>query len=284
MTSIQQLPPLSQKVYNAICEAIAADKLVLPTMPEMALKVRDAADDPDTDIKKLAGIIGGDAALTARIIKVANSALYRANKDIEDLTMALMRLGLATTSSLAIGLAMEQMFQATTDMVDQRLRAVWIQSAETAGLCSILCKFQTPLRPDLAALGGLTHQIGVLPVLQFAEHYPTLLRDGMTLDGIILDIHALLGTRILTEWGFPRDLCQIPTQHLDFTRDIPKADYADIVTVAMLQSLAANGQKYGQLDYRSVKAFGRLGLDSDIDRGADTELDEKLRQGLQLFK
>ena len=277
------MSPISQKVYKAICDAIAADKLILPTMPEMAIKVRDAADDPETDIKKLATIIGGDAALTARIIKVANSALYRGSQDIKDLNMGLMRLGLAATSSLAIGLAMEQMFQATTDMVDQRLRSVWTASSETAGLCTMICKFQTKLRPDMATLAGLTHQIGVLPILQFAEHYPALLRDGMTLDGIIHEIHSLLGTRILTEWDFPKEICDVPSTHLDFTREQPKADYADIVTVAMLQSLAANGLRYGNLDYTTVTAFGRLGLDCDIESAVAQDLDAEMAAAMKLF-
>lgn len=278
------MSPISEKVYKAICNAIAADKLVLPTMPEMALKVRDAADDPDTDIKKLAGIIGHDAGLTARIIKVANSALYRGSRDIEDLNMALMRLGLATTSSLAIGLAMEQMFQATSDMVDQRLRTAWSSATETAGLCNMICKFQTKLRPDVATLAGLTHQIGILPILQFAEHYPALLRDGMTLDNITLEIHHLLGTKILTEWEFPVEIRDVPSTHLLFTRQQPKADYSDIVTVAMLQTLAASGKRYGNLDYETVTAFERLGLDSDIESTIAEGVNEETAEAMSLFK
>ncbi len=283
MSTVPSLSPISQKVYKAICDAIDADKLVLPTMPEMAIRVRDAADDPETDIKKLAGIIGQDAALTARIIKVANSALYRGSQDIQDLNMALMRLGLATTSSLAIGLAMEQMFQATTDMVDQRLRRVWTSSSETAGLCNMICKFQTKLRPDVATLAGLTHKIGVLPILQFAEHFPALLRDGMTLDSIIQEIHALLGTRILTAWEFPAEIREVPATHLDFQRDIAKADYADIVTVAMLQSLAANGQRYGDIDYSTVTAFDRLGLDFDIESAIAEGVSDELNDAMNLL-
>lgn len=283
MSTESSMSPISQKVYRAICDAIAADKLVLPTMPEMALRVRDAADDPEIDIKKLAVIIGNDAALTARIIKVSNSALYRGSQDIKDLNMALMRLGLATTSSLAIGLAMEQMFQATTDMVDKRLREVWKTSSETAGMCTMICKFQTKLRPDMATLAGLTHKIGILPILQFAEHYPALLRDGMTLDSIIQETHSLLGTRILTEWDFPQEICTVPTSHLDFTREADTADYSDIVTVAMLQSLAADGQRYGDLDYSSVTAFTRLGLDFDIESAIAEGVSEEMSDAMKLL-
>ena len=66
--------------------------------------------------------IAADAALTARIIKVVNSPLLRTNKEITDLQMAVGRLGINYTCNLATGLAMEQMFQATSDVVDATSR------------------------------------------------------------------------------------------------------------------------------------------------------------------
>lgn len=248
---------LAEKVSQAITDAIDADELVLPTMPEMALRVREVADDPSSSVKQLATVIGGDAALTARIIKVANSAIYRGAVEIEDLNMALMRLGMSTTCTLATGLAMEQMFQATTDMVDKRLRQVWTVSSEIAGLCTVLCKHYTKLRPDQAALAGLVHKIGVLPILSYAEDHPSLLKDSITLDSIIKVAHAKIGQRILTAWEFPKELQSVPVAHLSFNRKVPKADYADLVTVALLESYP---DFYQDLDYNQVTAFGRLGI------------------------
>lgn len=248
---------LAEKVSQAINEAIEADELVLPTMPEMALRVREVAEDPDSSVKSLATVIGGDAALTARIIKVANSAIYRGAVEIEDLNMALMRLGMATTCTLATGLAMEQMFQATTDMVDKRLRQVWSVSSEIAGLCTVLCKHYTKLRPDQATLAGLVHKIGVLPILSYAEDHPSLLKDSITLDSIIKVAHPKIGQRILTAWEFPKEIQTVPTAHLNFGRKVPKVDYADLVTVALLES---HSDQYQGLDYNQVTAFERLGI------------------------
>ena len=76
---------IAERVRQDIITAIKTDQLVLPTLPEVALKVREVADDPNSDIEKLANVIGGDAALSARIIRVANSPLLRASRAIEDL-------------------------------------------------------------------------------------------------------------------------------------------------------------------------------------------------------
>jgi len=248
---------LADRVAQAITDAIDADDLVLPTMPEMALKVREVAEDPNASVKKLATVIGCDAALTARLIKVANSAVFRGAVEIQDLNMALMRLGMATTCTLATGLAMEQMFQATTDMVDKRLRQVWTISSEIAGVCTVLCKHYTKMRPDQATLAGLVHKIGVLPILSYAEDHPSLLKDSFTLDAIIKSTHPKIGQRILTAWEFPKEIRNVPMAHLNFTRSAPQADYADLVTVALLESYP---DQYQDLDLNQVNAFTRLGI------------------------
>jgi HD-like signal output (HDOD) protein len=154
---------IASLVLRELLEAIRTNQLVLPTLPEVALKIREIAEDPDADLDQLAAVIGNDPSMAARIIKIANSPLLRSACKIEDLRMALMRLGIEYTCNIAIGLAMQQMFQATSDMVDKRMRANWSRSSEIAGISYVLCKHFTNLRPDQAALAGLTHRIGVLP-------------------------------------------------------------------------------------------------------------------------
>ena len=131
---------LAETVLNELLEAIENDELVLPALPEVALRVREAAEDPNTSIPALSKVIGNDAALTARVIKVVNSPLLRTNKEITDLNMAISRLGINYTSNLATGLAMEQMFQATSDVIDNKMRDVWNKSTEIAGICHVLCR------------------------------------------------------------------------------------------------------------------------------------------------
>ena len=116
---------LVETVSHDIIEALQNDQLTLPSLPEVALKVRDVAEKDDSTIHDLTEIIAQDAALSARIIRVVNSPLLRAPQEVKDLPMAVSRLGMNYTSNLAIGLAMEQMFQATSEMIEKRMRALW---------------------------------------------------------------------------------------------------------------------------------------------------------------
>lgn len=271
-------------VRQELLDAIEKDQLVLPTLPEVALRVREVAEDPDASINQLSGVIGNDAALTARIIKVANSPLLRAAREIEDLNMALMRLGMEYTCNIATGLAMEQMFQATSDMVDKRMRDIWTRSSEIAGICHVLCKHYTKLRPDQATLAGLVHRIGVLPILTYAEEHPALLKDSITLDKVIDSLHAQIGDKILEKWEFPAELRKIPSEHANFNRKKDSADYADIVTVAMLQSYMGSDHPLAEVDYHQVSSFARLGLDPDMQEAEGEDLSDEMEAAMQLLQ
>ncbi|WP_111640385.1 HDOD domain-containing protein [Marinimicrobium alkaliphilum] len=275
---------LVAKVRQDIIHAIDNDQLVLPTLPEVALRVREVADNPNSSLNQLADVIGNDAALSARLIRVANNPLIRANRTIDDLKTALGRLGMEYTCNIATGLAMQQMFQATSDLVDNRLRAVWSRSTEVAGISHVLCRHYTDLRPDQATLAGLIHRIGVLPILTYAEEHPSLLVDSLTLDRVIEELHPELGDKILNTWDFPAELARIPSQHLDFGRDVKRADYADIVTVAALQSAMDSNSTLTEVDYREVKAFARLGLDPDMQLAEAEDLSDEMAAAMAMLE
>lgn len=267
---------LLETVANELIEQIKNDTLVLPSLPEVCLRVRDVAEDIESSIPDLAKIISQDAALSARIIKVANSPLVRTPSEVTDLITAVSRLGINFTSNLAMGLAMEQMFQATSDVVDKRMRKVWSQSAEVASICHVLAMHYTKLQPDQAMLGGLIHKIGALPVLAYAEDNNALLNDGFALDKLIDKLHPIIGTYILKAWKFPKDLLNVPGQYLKFDRDIPKVDYADLVTVAVLQSVADTEHPFTKLDWSTIKAFDRVGLAPDLDMAEAINMDDDI--------
>ncbi|MFC5697382.1 HDOD domain-containing protein [Pseudomonas sp. GCM10022186] len=275
---------LADKVQQDLIRAIDNDELVLPTLPEVALRVRETAEDPNASIQDLTKVIGNDAALTARIIKVVNSPLLRTNKEITDLQMAISRLGMNYTSNLATGLAMEQMFQATSDVVDRKMREVWNKSTEIAGICHVLCRHYTRLMPDQATLAGLVHQIGVLPILTYAEEHNELLADSISLNHVIERIHPLIGDRILRTWEFPEPIAAVPSQYLDFSRNSPRADYIDIVQVATLQSYLGSEHPYTQLDWSQVSAFAKLGLDPNVDIQADEDLSAAMEAAMGMLQ
>ena len=275
---------LADKVQQELIQAIDNDDLVLPTLPEVALKVREAAEDPNIGTPQLSKVIGNDAALTARIIKVVNSPLLRTSKEITDLSMAINRLGINYTCNLATGLAMEQMFQATSDVIDRKMREVWNKSTEIAGIAHVLCKNYTRLPADQATLAGLVHQIGILPILTYAEDHHELLSDSISLNHVIEALHPMLGEKILRAWDFPESIIAVPMQYLDFSRDSAKVDLVDVVQVATLQSYLGSEHPYTKLDWSAIPSFGKLGLDPSANMNDDEDLSAAMEAAMSMLQ
>ena len=163
---------LALQIQQEVSSAVDNDELELPSLPEVALRIREEAENKNVSAQSLAGVIGADPGLAARMIRVANSPLFRATRTIEDLNMALSRLGVEYAANLATGFAMQQMFQATSDIIDRKMRSVWSRATEVAAICGVLAKSYTRLRPDQATLAGLTHMIHIWSAQS------TTVRDG----------------------------------------------------------------------------------------------------------
>lgn len=267
---------LAQQVKDDIVSQIKNDELVLPTLPEIALQVREVAEDVNATIQDLTQIIARDPALTARIIKVTNSPLVRTSSPVTDLGTAISRLGINFTSNLAIGLAMEQMFQATHDIIDKRMRECWSRSMEIAASAQVLARHFTKLQPDKAMLAGLVHQIGMLPILAYAENHEGLLSDSLSLNMVIDKLHPALGSYILRHWKFQPELVEVPKEYLNLQHKAEKADYSDVVQVATLQSYAGTDHPLAKVNRSELGSYQRLGLDAEDDVTQLEDLSDEL--------
>lgn len=272
-----------EQIRSELLHAIDSDQLVLPTLPEVALQIREKASDPDVDVSALSKVIQNDAAMSARLIKVANSPLLRASRPIEDMKSAITRLGVNYTSNIATSMAMQQMFQATSDVIDQRMREAWSRSTEVAGIAHALARHYTRLKPDQATLAGIVHRIGALPILTYAEENRRLLKDPSLLDTLIEELHPTLGRRILEHWGFPEELLIVPEGHLDFWRVVPKVDYADLVLVANLQSHIGTDSQLAHMDWSEISAFARVGLSPEVNTAEVEDLSADMEAAMAML-
>ncbi|WP_305907726.1 HDOD domain-containing protein [Methylomarinum sp. Ch1-1] len=243
-----------------------ANRLVLPTLPDVALKVRDAVSKGDATAQELAEMIVTDAALSARLIQVANSPLYRGMVEISNIQMAVTRLGNKTIRTLITSLVMQQMFTPTSDLLEEHFRATWEQSVNVSAISRALCSFAPHLNPDEAMLAGLIHQIGKLPILMLVEDIPEFRDSPSRLNKLLEKAHPAIGKLIMETWDFPDELKCVASEYIDFGRDSgPKADYVDIVQVAFLQSIAGSDHPACRVDWSTVPSFAKLGLASDAE-------------------
>ncbi|MCF6282332.1 MAG: HDOD domain-containing protein [Candidatus Polarisedimenticolaceae bacterium] len=237
--------------------AIQQNKITLPTLPEVALKVKAAVDRENSTAVEIAEIITTDAAISARLLQVANSPLYRGRVAIESVQMAVTRLGIRLVRSLVSSLIMQQIFRATSAVLDNRFRALWEESVHVAALSRVLSYQQSQLDSEQAMLAGLIHNIGGLPVLKMAENHPELVNDETQLNEIIDFVSPTIGSLILKNWEFPEALAKIPQHYCDSEYNGgDSADFVDLVIVARQQIYQLEG---------GLISLDKLGFEANVD-------------------
>lgn len=245
-------------------EELDANRLVLPTLPDVALKVRDAVSKGDATSQELADMIVTDAALSARLIQVANSPLYRGAVEVNNIQMAVTRLGSTTIRTLITSLVMQQMFTPSTELLEQYFRETWEQGVNVSAISRALATFVPHLNPDEAMLAGLIHQIGKLPILMLVEDIPEFRESPTRLNKLLEKAHPAIGKLIMENWDFPEELKLVASEYINFQRDTgEKADYVDLVQVAFLQSIAGTEHPANRIDWNTVPSFAKLGLATD---------------------
>ena len=121
-------------IQSEIIAAIAADELVCPSMPWVSLRVREVAEDADVPITSICDVIASEAAMAARIIKVANSPLFRGVKEFDNLKIPVTRMGTPYTYNLAVSVPMDKFYQSTFEDVDRPMRVSLAHSTWVAFL------------------------------------------------------------------------------------------------------------------------------------------------------
>lgn len=239
--------------------------LQLPTLPEVALQIRDEVESESTDAHRVADMVAKDAALSARLLQVANSPLYRGRVEIDSIQQAITRLGLKMVRSLVVSLAMKQIFQATSDTLDKQFRKIWDDSLQVAAISRVLASGVPELENEQAMLGGLVHNIGALPLLTKIDERFGFEAGETVVAHMIEQLAPELGADILRHWNFADTLANIPTACMDLSYDPgPVPTYADIVLVARLQSLAGKPGPESTADWSNVPAFAKVGMEPEM--------------------
>lgn len=250
-------------VYRAIRAELDADRLVVPSLPEIALRIKKAVESETANISKIARIVSADPAITAKLIKAANGPLYRGNVKIDNCQSAIVRLGMNTTKQLVISFTLRELFRLNNPELKRRMLDTWRHSTEVGAISMVLAKLTGHLEPEQALLAGLLHDIGVVPILCHVQGDGALPVDAPALDQAIAELRGEVGAMILRRWGFHEPLAQAALMADEWNYDSgARADYADLVILAQLHSYmkAGKGADYPQME--QVPAFAKLAPDS----------------------
>ncbi len=198
--------------------------LDLPTVPLIISHILQILDDDMATAQTMEEIILHDQALSARLLRLANSALYSFRCEVKTISHAITLLGLNLVKSLAIGTSIFDSFARGSRSEACHINRLWMHSYGVGLVSQEIWKTRaTRKESEFAFLCGLLHDLGKAVFFKKApQHYSHIFTqkrtegdpDIATAEQEYYGIsHAPLGGLLAEHWGFPPGLCTVIGKH-----------------------------------------------------------------------
>jgi len=266
-----------------IYEDLQSNKLLLPSLPEVAILVGRTVNEDHADAKRVARVIENDPVIAAKLIRVANSARYGGRTTISNLPDAIARIGLRSTHSLVITFALRELFRCNSPSLNRLMKDQWDHAREVGAICRVLASNCNTTDPETALLAGLMHNIGGVAIITNARDYPGLAEDAERLLDVIEHLKGSVGKMILTYWGFPKYLVESAGDDPYRIHEGP-CDLGDLVTVARhhvdLETIGRHAADEGGV---KLPAYQKISLEPEKVEAVLEEARSELQETLSLL-
>lgn len=202
----------------------------LPPMPHIAQRAVSMVENPATSHNELSEILASDTALAARVLKIANSAMFSRQREITTLNQAIMLIGFKALKGIIVAATLRQMNKAFGSLE----KLIWENSMCSAMSALVIAKKLKKNYTEEIFLLGLLHSLGQIVLLaqkDSAQDYERVLReieenhlDYAAAEQLVFGFaHPLLGALVAKKWNFNAETCQAILHYRD-ALDAPKAD------------------------------------------------------------
>lgn len=193
----------------------------LPALPAVAKTVTDLADDPRTSAAKLGKVISADQALTAKVLKIANSPFYGYPKRISTVQFAIIVMGFEVLKELVTGISLVSSIEKDSDEAFEG-RIFWEHSISTGSIAHRLAQDLGYRVSGEVFVAGLLHDMGVTVLhryfnREFKEIRKMVMETGCTYlaaeENILGVTHADVGGWLAERWNLPEHLAEAIRLH-----------------------------------------------------------------------
>jgi HD-like signal output (HDOD) protein len=280
----------ADSIFLEISKALRLGLFKLPVQPQIGIKFRDLVAN-NADVDQMAKLLQQDMIITARLIQMANSALYRGYGVVQTIERAIGRLGLAETEHLVIALSNQQMFDTDHPKYKTALQNLWqhsLASAYAADLLAGTLDKQLSIDPFCA---GLFHDIGAMVLLKIIAQMEARGRydydvDAVALAETVASYHAIFGAKVLEMWGYDADYTRTTLSH---NKLYTAESLTDELLIVHFSNLAAKSLGYtsdglpGEIELTDAQSAKELQLGAPLIERLQTQVRERMEQSSTLI-
>jgi putative nucleotidyltransferase with HDIG domain len=243
-------------------------------IPQVALKILRLIDSEEYEIKSLAEEIRQDQVISARTLKLCNSAAFAGSNRVESLDQALVLLGLRLLVKLVISVSVNEFFSHSGLGYSLCKGGLYHHAVGTAIIAEKLADYTGRAEPGLAYTAGLLHDIGKVVLDQsIAGAYPLFYRKLFEAENNfseaekeILGIdHTQVGSILARKWSFPESLIDIIRNHHEPEKAVRHLELAHVVCLAdLLMCRFHSGLELERLNTEALASrMETIGLSTD---------------------
>jgi len=203
---------LRELLKDDMLKQVVSNIGTLPSLPRLYQEIMTELQSEDASMSKVAKIISGDVAMSAKVLQMVNSAFFALPRHIESIAQAVNFLGLETIKALVLSAQIFKRFE-VQGISMSFLEKLWGHCLGTAAFAKAIAKEGNLKRElvDEAFLGGMLHDLGKLILsMGFPEKYRAIIKRSEE-DGISLvdaeqeelgTTHGAVGAYLMGLWGF----------------------------------------------------------------------------------
>jgi len=231
-------------------EMVLSQSGELPALPKAACHIMAVIEDPRTTATKLESALAMDQALTAKVLRIANSPFYGAVREIKTVSEAIVRLGFVSIRNWTLVTAARSVFLAPGAGI--LYQKIWRQSVMSAMAGQLVAQVVGKADPEAVFIGGLMQNIGQLVL---ARSHPELFLEILTesteqgrpyhiveQERLGFD-HGDLGALLIKEWNLSQDLEEAVRWHHKFEAEgASNKQVAALIALGEEIALTASGE------------------------------------------
>jgi HD-like signal output (HDOD) protein len=274
-------------------ERLVQEMQTLPSPPHVYQKLNEVIDDPRSSNQKIANVLSEDAGLAARVLRLANSALFGFPSKIDTITRAITVIGTAELRDLALATSVVRMFDGVPHS-RVSMESFWRHSIACGLMARILAALRHEPNMERFFVAGLLHDIGRLVLfLNLPARMGEAMAEAERSEALLYETerrvlgfdHAAAGGALLAHWRLPEPTVKAVACH--HQPDLAREAAAD-AAVVHVADLIVNALQRGSSGERYVpplngQAWAQLGLPGSALATAVHQLDKQYEETVQLL-
>lgn len=237
----------------------------LPTLPAVALRLLEVSTDNEAGLQEAAKIIQSDASLSAKLLRLANSASFGLSREVTDIERAASLLGMEVVRSMALSLLIIDVFDTERGRAFS-VQEFWHHNVACAIASELMAERLHYPKPKEAFIAGLLHDLGKIILFHWnRDEYDRAVAEARKGVRSLLETeeqcfefgHTLAAKVVMEEWRFPAQYVAAAWLHHQPLKDFASASFQQLPFIVKCANALCHVQRFGN----SGNAVGDLDLE-----------------------